>query len=62
MMDVAYRLQRNSGMRNHVIPAGRIMFIVTRKFRPVKMELKPRMKTPRLAVMTLVFVVVLYGV
>ncbi len=38
------------------------MLIVTRKLRPVKIELKPRMKTPRLAATTLVFVVVLYGV
>ena len=33
-------------MRNQVIPGGRSVWMVTMKFRPVKIELKPRMKTP----------------
>jgi hypothetical protein len=43
---------------NQVIPAGRSLWIVTMKFKPVKIELKPRMKTPNVVAMTLVLVVV----
>ena len=50
-------------MRNQVMPGGRSLWIVTMKFRPVKIELNPRMNTP----MTRrdharCVVVVLYGV
>ena len=34
----------NSGMRVQVIPGARILMIVTRKFRPVKVELIPTRK------------------
>ena len=46
MIAVAYSAQRNSGMRNQVMPGGRSLWIVTMKLIPVKMELKPRMKRP----------------
>ena len=46
-------------MRNQVIPGGRSVCMVTMKFRPVKIELKPRMKAPATAAVTLVPVVVL---
>ena len=36
-------------MRNQVIPGGRIVLIVTMKFSPVKIELKPRIKAPLVA-------------
>ena len=44
------------------MPAGRSLWIVTTKLRPVKIEEKPSMKTPATIMMTLVLVVVLYGV
>ncbi len=59
MIAVAYRPQRNSGMRNQVIPGGRSVWIVTMKFSPVKIELNPRMNTPSKAGTTAVRVVVL---
>ena len=49
-------------MRNQVIPGGRIVLIVTMKFNPVKIELKPRMNAPDVARITELLVVVLYGV
>jgi hypothetical protein len=48
-------------MRKNVMPGGRSLWIVTMKFRPVKIELKPKMKAPKAAGITLVVVVVLYG-
>ena len=33
-------------MRNQVMPGGRSLWIVTTKFMPVKIDEKPRMKTP----------------
>ena len=36
----------NSGRRNQVMPGQRILWIVTMKFRPVRIELKPAMKMP----------------
>ena len=44
---VAYIAQMNSGSRNQVIPGARILWIVTMKFSPVRIEEKPVMKTPR---------------
>ena len=41
------------------MPAGRIVWIVTRKLMPVKMELKPRMNTPTTAKITGAAVLVL---
>ena len=43
---VAYKAQANSGRRPQVMPLGRNLWIVTMKFRPVRIELKPRRKTP----------------
>ena len=43
---VAYMAQMNSGRRNQVSPGARILWMVTMKFRPVRMEEKPVMKTP----------------
>jgi hypothetical protein len=59
MMAVAYSDHRNSGMRNQVMPFGRMVWTVAMKLIPVKIELNPRMKTPSVAVITLEFVVVL---
>ena len=56
---VAYRPHRNRGIWNQPISFGRSLWIVTMKFRPVKMELNPRMNAPNVAGMTAVFVVVL---
>ena len=33
-------------MRNQVMPGGRSLWIVTMKLMPVKIDEKPRMKTP----------------
>ena len=44
------------------MPSGRILWTVTMKFRPVKIDEKPRMKTPIVMLMTAVPVVVEYGV
>ena len=51
---VAYIDQRNSGMRNHVMPGARIRWIVTMKFRPVRIDEKPVMKMPSAVGITLV--------
>ena len=51
---VAYSDQTNSGSRNHVRPGARMRWIVTMKFRPVRIEEKPVMKMPSAAGMTLV--------
>ena len=45
-------------MRNQPMPGGRSVCIVTMKLMPVKIELKPRMKTPVTAGTTAVRVVV----
>ena len=45
---------RKSGSLCQVIPGGRILWIVTRKLRPVKIELNPSRKTPAVAAMTAV--------
>ena len=52
MMLVAYRLQMNSGSRNHVSPGARILWIVTMKFSPVRIDENPVMKTPAAVAMT----------
>jgi hypothetical protein len=41
-----------SGSRPQVIPGARILWIVTMKFSPVKIEEKPATKTPMAAAMT----------
>ena len=46
MMLVAYMDHRKSGRRNHVSPGARIVWIVTMKLRPVRIEENPEMKTP----------------
>ncbi len=46
MMLVAYMDHRNSGMRNQVRPGARILWMVTIKFRPVRIEENPVMNTP----------------
>ena len=50
---VAYIDQRKSGIRNHVRPGARIVWIVTMKFSPVRIEENPMMKMPTAATMTL---------
>src|SRR6476661_7384704 len=55
MMLVAYRDHRKSGRRNQVKPGARIVWIVTMKLSPVRIEEKPEMKTPIAADMTLEF-------
>ncbi len=62
MIEVAYIPQRNNGILNQVIPGGRIVLIVTIKFKPVNIELKPKINAPKVAAITLVCVVTLYGV
>ncbi len=42
-------------MRNHVMPGARMRWIVTMKFSPVKIELKPAIKIAVAAVTTCVF-------
>ena len=46
---VANVAQVNSGMRVQVIPGARILKIVTRKFRPVSVELMPTMMIARVS-------------
>ena len=52
----------NSGMRFQVMPGARILWIVTRKLTPVRMDENPRMNAPNVAEMTAVPVLVEYGV
>ncbi len=47
MMLVAYIAQMKSGKRNQVMPGARILWMVTTKFKPVRMDEKPAMNTPR---------------
>ena len=49
---VAYMDQTNSGRRNQVMPGARILWTVTMKFSPVKIELKPARKMPRMVTTT----------
>ena len=51
-MLVAYIDQRKSGSRNQVSPGARMVWMVTMKFSPVAMELKPAMKMPVIIAMT----------
>ena len=44
---MAYSDQMNSGSRYQVMPGARRRWMVTMKFRPVAIEEKPAMKTPR---------------
>ena len=37
------------GRRHHVMPGARMVWIVTMKFRPVRIELNPVMKIPMTA-------------
>ena len=46
--------QMNKGSRNHVSPGARILWTVTMKLSPVKIELKPAKKAPVMVQMTLV--------
>ena len=60
---VAYSAQTNSGRRNQVIPGARIVWIVTMKFSPVRIDENPVMKTAVAAGTTIVFEnIVLNGV
>ena len=52
IMLVAYCAQMNSGKRNQVSPGARIVWMVTMKFSPVKMEEKPATKMPAIVGMT----------
>ena len=52
---VAYSAHTNSGSRNQVNPGARIRWIVTMKFRPVRIDEKPVMKTPMPVSITLEF-------
>ncbi len=45
-MLVAYMDQIKSGKRNHVSPGARIRWIVTMKFKPVRIDEKPTTNTP----------------
>ena len=55
MMLVAYIAQMNSGRRNQVKPGARILWIVTTKFSPVRMDENPRIKMPTAVSMTWLF-------
>ncbi len=46
MIAVAYMPQQKSGIRVQPMPGARIVWMVTRKFRPVRIEEKPAMKMP----------------
>ena len=50
---VAYIDHMNSGIRNQVIPGARMRWMVTMKFRPVRIDEKPVMKMPSAAEITL---------
>ncbi len=43
---VAYSVQTNSGSRHHVRPGARILWVVTMKFSPVKIDENPEMTMP----------------
>ena len=46
MIAVAYMLQQKRGIRVQPMPGARIVWSVTRKLSPVRIEEKPEMKTP----------------
>ena len=50
MTEVAYIAHTKSGNRNQVIPGARILWMVTMKLIPVKMELKPTTNAPRMVI------------
>jgi hypothetical protein len=52
---VAYIAQMNSGKRNQVIPGARMRWMVTMKFKPVRIPENPLMKIPSAAGVTFVF-------
>ena len=49
----------NSGKRNQVMPSARIVWIVTMKFKPVRIDENPVMKMPTAVTRTHVFEYVL---
>ena len=49
---VAYIAQTKSGSRPQVRPGARIVWVVTMKFRPVRIDENPVMKMPTAAGMT----------
>ena len=51
---VAYIDQMNNGKRNQVRPGARMRWIVTMKFRPVRIDEKPVMNTPTPVIATCV--------
>ena len=53
MMLVAYMDHRKSGRRNQVSPGARIVWMVTMKFKPVRIDENPDMNTPIAADITL---------
>jgi hypothetical protein len=59
---VAYVPHTNSGSRRQCRPGARMVWMVVTKLTPVRMDEKPRMKTPSVVEMTDVSVLVLYGV
>ncbi len=46
MMPVAYIPQQKSGIRIQPMPGARMVWMVTRKFRPVRIDENPAMKMP----------------
>ena len=54
-MLAAYIDQTKSGSRNQVMPGQRILWMVTMKLSPVRMELNPATKTHKAAEITCVF-------
>ena len=46
MIAVAYMPQKKSGIRIQVMPGARMVWIVTMKFRPVRIDENPTMKMP----------------
>ena len=49
---VAYCAHTNSGRRNQVSPGARILWVVTMKLMPVRIDEKPTMNTPVAAAST----------
>ena len=46
IMLVAYMVQTKMGMRNHVMPGARMVWTVTTKLSPVRIDEKPTTMTP----------------
>jgi hypothetical protein len=61
-MLVAYIDQRNRGIRCHVMPGARNLWIVTMKLSPVRIDDKPTRKSPREMVVTAAADFAEYGV